>query len=166
MSNFVLDANCFIQAHRQIYPIDVASSFWKKLKDLADREIIVSIDKVREELFENEDELTKWIESHLDESFFKDTEVDSVLSQYQQVVTWAQSKSDQYVPRAIEDFMQYDNADAWLVAYAKETNQTLVTYEVSSPNSQTKIKIPDVCKAFNIPCVDTIEMLRDLSETF
>jgi hypothetical protein len=88
MSKFVLDANCFIQAHRQIYPIDVASSFWKKLKDLADREIIVSIDKVRGELFENEDELTKWIETHLDDSFFEDTEVNSVLSQYQQVVTW------------------------------------------------------------------------------
>ncbi|MDR8389906.1 DUF4411 family protein [Aliifodinibius sp. S!AR15-10] len=166
MSNFVLDANCFIQAHRSIYPIDVASSFWEKLKDLADREIIVSIDKVYDELFENEDELTDWIDTHLDDSFFRETETDSVLAQYQQVVSWAQSKSDQYLPGAITEFMEYDNADAWLVAYAKVTNQTLVTYEVSSPNSQTKIKIPDVCNAFNIPCVNTIEMLRDLSETF
>ena len=46
--------------------------------------------------------------------------------------------------------MQYDNADAWLVAYARETNQTLVTYEVSSPNSQTKIKCEDHTDRFNL----------------
>lgn len=54
------------------------------------------------------------------------------------------------MPHAIEDFMQYDNADAWLVAYARETNQTLVTYEVSSPNSQTKIKCEDHTDRFNL----------------
>lgn len=166
MPTYLLDSNCFIQAHRQIYPIDVASSFWDKIKELADRNIIHSIDKVKGELFENQDPLTNWIDSNFEDSFFKDTDTEIVLKEYQKVVRWAQSQSDQYVTKAIEEFLEYDNADAWLISYALATEQTVVTYEVSSPESQTKIKIPDVCNVFNVPCVNTIEMFRDLEETF
>jgi len=35
MGTFLLDSNFFIQAHRDTYPLDVASSFWDKLAQLA-----------------------------------------------------------------------------------------------------------------------------------
>lgn len=166
MSNYLLDANCFIQAHRERYPIDVANSFWDKVKELANKDIIVSIDKVHGELFDNTDPLTRWIDYNLDGTFFNETEIDPVLQEYQKVANWAQSKSNQYLPKAIEDFLEYDNADAWLIAYAYHADQTIVTYEVSSPDSKNIIKIPDACSPFNVQCVDPMEMLRDLGETF
>lgn len=35
MSIYVVDSNVFIQAHRAHYPLDVAVSFWAKVKQLA-----------------------------------------------------------------------------------------------------------------------------------
>ena len=35
MSKFIVDSNFFIQAHLSIYPLDVAQSFWAKIKNLA-----------------------------------------------------------------------------------------------------------------------------------
>ena len=60
MSNFIVDTNFFIQAHRENYPLDVAPSFWNKVKALALREKLISIDKVRKEIYDYEDELKKW----------------------------------------------------------------------------------------------------------
>ena len=44
---YVVDSNFFIEAHRATYPLDVAHSFWNKVKQLADDGKIVSIDKVK-----------------------------------------------------------------------------------------------------------------------
>jgi hypothetical protein len=49
---YILDSNFFIQAHRSNYPLDVAQGFWLKLKELAESGIVVSIDKVRDELYD------------------------------------------------------------------------------------------------------------------
>jgi hypothetical protein len=32
MSLFIVDSNFFIQAHRAIYPLDIAKGFWEKVK--------------------------------------------------------------------------------------------------------------------------------------
>ena len=73
MSKFIVDSNFFIQAHRSIYPLDVVQSFWLKVKSLSQNGIIVSIDKVKKEIFDNsshEDELKLWCEANLPNDFF------------------------------------------------------------------------------------------------
>lgn len=37
MTIFVVDSNFFIQAHRMYYPLDIAFSFWNKVKELSER---------------------------------------------------------------------------------------------------------------------------------
>lgn len=61
---FLVDTNFFIQAHRVSYPFDVVPSFWNKVKDLADNDKIFSIDKVKDEIYINEDDLKKWCQSN------------------------------------------------------------------------------------------------------
>lgn len=51
MPVFVIDSSVFIQAHRIHYPIDIAAGFWNKIRNLAHRRSIISIDKVKDELF-------------------------------------------------------------------------------------------------------------------
>jgi hypothetical protein len=60
MSVYVVDSNFFIQAHRVSYPLDVAFSFWNKVKQLANDGKIISIDKVKQEIYQNEDALKQW----------------------------------------------------------------------------------------------------------
>lgn len=90
---------------------------------------------------------------------------DQTISEYTEVVNWAVSKG-QYKQHAIDEFLRAEAADAWLIAFAKQNNVTVVTHESSSPKSQKRILIPDVCNDFQIPYCNTIQMMRELGEQF
>lgn len=166
MSLYVVDANFFIQSHRITYPLDVAEGFWNKVIKIANENKVVSIDKVKNEIFYNDDELKQWINDNLSDEFFKATDSPEVLINYTQIANWAVSKN--YLQKALAEFLDYNNADAWLVAYALSLNEEccVVTQEKSEPYRLNKIKIPDVCSAFNIKFKNIIEMFRELGERF
>jgi hypothetical protein len=166
MGLYVVDSNFFIQAHRANYPLDVATSFWGKVKQLAEQQKIISIDKVKKEIFDHQDDLKTWCENNLPDDFFKDTT--GVVTSYSQVAAWASSRSGHYFPTAIAEFLDADEADAWLVSYAHadRANRIIVTHEKSQPDRKNKVKIPEACAPFSINFVDTIEMLRQLGERF
>jgi hypothetical protein len=87
---YVVDTNFFIQAHRVTYPLDVVPSFWKKLKELADSGKIISIDKVKKEIFKNDDELKNWCENNLSSGFWKDSNQNPL--EYAQIASWGVSQ--------------------------------------------------------------------------
>lgn len=166
MSVYVVDSNFFIQAHRANYPLDVATSFWGKVKHLVEQQKIISIDKVKKEIYDHQDDLKTWCEDNLPTDFFKDTA--GVVNGYSQVVAWVNSRSGHYFATAIAEFLDADEADAWLVsfAHADTTSRIIVTHEKSQPDRKNKVKIPEACAPFNIKFVDTIEMFRQLGERF
>jgi hypothetical protein len=127
MGVYIVDSNFFIQAHRDTYPLDVAFSFWNKVRELAFAGKIISIDKVKDEIFDKNDALEAWCKQNLPDDFFKDTS--EVLGEYQHVIAWAVSKSNHYLPNALNEFLSADEADAYLVAYAlyDVNNRTIVT---------------------------------------
>ncbi|RMG25114.1 MAG: DUF4411 family protein [Bacteroidetes bacterium] len=166
MRIYVADSNFFIQAHRANYPLDIVVSFWNKVKQLADQGIIISIDKVKKELFDQNDELETWCRENLPPYFFKSS--DDTISYYTQVCEWAVSRNSHYLPRAIDEFLDAEEADAFLVGFAlaDPANRMIVTQEISQPNRRNKIKIPEACDALNIRYINTIGMFRALRETF
>lgn len=166
MQMYLVDSNFFIQAHRAVYPLDIATGFWNKVKILAVSGTIFSIDKVKNELYNKNDELEIWCKENLPNRFFKDSS--DMIKEYAQITTWAISKVDHYLPNALSEFLDADEADAFLVAYAlsDKDNITIVTQEVSQPNGKRRIKIPEPCNAFKIKYINTIEMFRQLGETF
>ena len=166
MTVYIVDSNFFIQAHRINYPLDIASSFWNKVKELAESGKIISIDKVKSELYDKNDALEDWCKANLPEDFFKST--DEVMAEYGRVSTWAISMSHHYLPNALNEFLDADEADAFLVAYslADSSNRIIVTQEISQPNRKNKIKIPEACNPINVRFLNTIEMFRELGETF
>ncbi|APA63107.1 DUF4411 family protein [Maribacter sp. 1_2014MBL_MicDiv] len=167
MNKYILDSNFFIQAHRSIYPLDVVQSFWLKINSLSQAGIISSIDKVKKEIYDNsshEDELKLWCDSNLSSNFFINT--DGVLQNYISIVSWTNSMSHHYTPNAIQEFLETDLADPWLIAFAMSNNWTIVTYEKSQPERKNRIKIPEVCNHFNVTYINTIQMFRELNESF
>ena len=166
MSVYVVDSNFFIQAHRANYPLDVATSFWGKVKQLAEQKKIISIDKVKKEIYDHQDDLKTWCENNLPDDFFKETK--GVVASYGQIVSWANSKNQHYYATAISEFLHADEAGAWLVtfAHADRANRIIVTHEKSQPDRKNKVKIPEACAPFGINYVDTIEMFRQLGESF
>ncbi|MDE0472572.1 MAG: DUF4411 family protein [Ekhidna sp.] len=166
MRVYVVDSNFFIQAHRATYPPDVVKSFWTKVHELAEAGTIVSIDKVQGEICDKNDPLERWCTGNLPSDFFRDSS--SVLKEYGQISEWANSKKGHYQPEAINEFLDADEADAFLVAYALQDigNRVLVTHEVSEPNRKNKVKIPEPCDEFEITYMNTIQMFRELGVTF
>lgn len=160
---FLLDSNFFIEAYRTSYPFDVVPSFWIKVKELAEQGKIISIDKVKKELLQNKDELSQWCLENLPEDFFKDS-TETVLN-YAMLTGWVYSMSHQYYPQAISEFLDVDEADAWLIAFAMSQGNQIVTHEVSKPNSKNRVMLPDAAKPFNVSCIKTIDLFRTLGVT-
>lgn len=166
MKVYVIDTNFFIEAHRTTYPLDIAHSFWNKVRQLAHEQKIISIDKVKKEIYDHEDALKQWCVTNLPQDFFKDTT--AVLAEYSQVAQWAGTRSGHYLPQALAEFLHADEADAYLVAYALQDRsyRILVTQEISNPHQKNKVKIPEPCNAVGVQFCNTIEMFRRLGETF
>jgi hypothetical protein len=166
MGIYVLDSNFFIEAHRVSYPLDIAFSFWNKVRQLADDGKIISIDKVKNEIYDKNDALETWCINNLPTDFFKDTT--PVMTAYGRISGWVMSRDDHYLPGALNEFLDADEADAFIVAYALAdiNNRIVVTQEISTPNRKNKIKIPDVCIAFGVQYVTTVGMFRRLGESF
>lgn len=165
MPIYVADTNFFVQAHRMHYPLDVVPGFWKKIAELDQRGILVSVDKVRAEMVEYQDALSKWITTELSANFFKDTS--SVLTQYATLTGWATAHA-QYTTPAKAEFCDDKVADAWICAYAlaNQPNAILLTHEKSEKDIKKKVKIPEVCTHFGMSYMNTIQMFRQLNETF
>ncbi len=156
---YLLDANVFIEAAKRYYAFDLVPLFWAYLIDYADAGYIQSIDRVKKQLKRGNDDLAGWATGEFD-SAFASTDEEDVIDAYTDIITWAQ-RHGQFSDRAKADFARTENADAWLVAYAKVNGCVIVTQEQPAPESK-KIKIPDVSVQFNVAYVNTFEMLREL----
>lgn len=143
-----------------------SNQFLEYLEAIAEKKKIISIDKVRDEIYENEDVLKVWVEANLSEDFFKSTNNQEVLNEYRLMAPWAESKSDHYQRAAINEFLDYKVADEWLVSYCRATGNTIVTQEVSNPQRKNKIQLPEPCNHFGVNYCDMITMFRSLGVQF
>ena len=166
---FVLDANVFIEAKNRHYAFDLAPGFWRSLVVLAADDRIESIDRVKTELLkgrdnpkegEEPDELAVWAKGDFADAFVS-TDEEDVIRSYADVMNWVHQQT-RFKDAAKAAFAA--GADGWLVAYAMARGRILVTHEESKPESRAKVKIPDVCLAFNVRPVNPFQMLRELRQ--
>jgi hypothetical protein len=128
---YVLDSNVFMEASRRYYAFDLAPSFWKALIDGAESGHVESIDRVKAEIERGKDALTDWASTEFHQWFFRTDEAD-VIQAYAEIVGWAHSQS-QFTAAAKAEFSRTDNADAWVIAYAKARGRVVVTQRSSGP---------------------------------
>lgn len=153
MTRYLLDANIFIQAKNLHYGFDFCPAFWAWLIENNAAGKVASIEKVADELYAGEDDLSTWAEQR-GNAFFLPADA-AVVPALSEVSAWASQQS--YDPAAISTFLQV--ADYWLVAHAKAHGWTVVTHEVPS-DGRRKIKIPNACIGLGIHCITPYEMLR------
>lgn len=165
---YILDTNVLIHPYRTTHPLDIHPSFWKKMSIILNRTEVLSIDKVKDEIYDHKDDLTDWCKLNTTASFWASSS-QSIL-EYAKIQNWAQSKD--YNERALSDFANSKNADPFLVSYAmflkvkEDKNVTIVTLEVSNPDSKKIVKLPDVCMYFNIRFININEFFRELKVRF
>ena len=155
---YVLDANVLIDASRRYYALDFAPVFWETLVQCAQDGRVASIDRVRDEIKKGKDELWEWAKQEF-APWFVSTDDDAIVQHYGDVARWVQAQV-QFTPAAKDEFL--DGADGWLIAYALSGGYVVVTQEGPSPDAKRRVPIPNVCRAFDVPSMDTFRMLREL----
>ena len=163
-SLLVLDTSVFVQAHRNYYSLDICPGFWRVLSHFTQSGDLLSIDRVRKEIFEPDepDELMEWA-NQAPSGLFVSTGEQSVVDAFSQMQTWVY-RNTQFSLEAKEEFARV--ADGWVVAYAKAHDAVLVTQEVFDENVKKRVPLPNVCKQFGVPYLGTFEMLRQLGAKF
>lgn len=161
---FVLDTNIFVEAYKRYYSFDIAPAFWRALRYNAEHHLLISIDRIYLEIdrYGADDELKIWANNVFRE-FFVPTDSEIVISAYREIIDWA-IHQPQFKDSAKTEFASV--GDSWLIALAKAYNYTIVTHEEYKPEVKRRILIPNVCRAFDIPYVNTFEMLRTLNVRF
>ena len=125
MTDYLLDANVFIQAKSLHYGFDFCPAFWDWLSERNHAGKVASIEKIADELRAGDDDLGIWAEERGDDFFLKPNH--AVATALRAVSDWASSQT--YEPAtAVSTFLQV--ADYWLVAHALAHGCTIVTHEV------------------------------------
>ncbi len=150
---YLLDANVFIQGKNEHYGMDFCPGFWDWLLSSNAAGIVSSVTEVAEELQAGADELAQWSVKRGTAFFLEpDESVLSAARRIDQCVTGQPFKT-----AATNKFI--GSADHVLIAHALAKQMTVVTHEKPS-NSKHTVKIPDVCKEFEIECITPFAMLR------
>lgn len=148
MAKYVFDSNIFINLQRR-QPIDIFPSLWNRIGDLMDEGTIISSQEVYDEIMIGGDDLQKWAkarrESFLPPSVPVQQEVRTILLSHRGLVEGGSKKN---------------SADPFVVALAKQEHCKVVTEEVRTRNAKAP-KIPDVCDAYQIECIDFVNFARE-----
>lgn len=155
---YVLDSNAFMEANRLYYAFDIAPGFWTWLGDPSLAGQVASIEAVKDEITPGTGDLVDWARARPTAFWLTDTA--SVVAAMAELSAWATDPARQYRQEAIDEFL--DSADYKLIAHALATGATVVTREQPAPESKKKIKIPDVCNAFDVPWTDPFTLYRAL----
>jgi hypothetical protein len=150
---YLLDSDVLMEARKRHYGFDICPGFWDWIDIQYQEGAVLSVEKVRDEIGVGTDALITWADNR-PAGFFAPPD-GATQAAFATVSQWANSQN--YTPRALSEFFQ--KADFFLVAHALAHSLTLVTHERAA-NTQTKVKIPNVCVALNIGFIDPFEMLR------
>lgn len=115
---------------------------------------VFSVEKVAEELARGKDELADWAKK-LGPEFFLPPDR-KVIKSMQNVSNRVSGQS--YTQAAVRKFL--DSADYYLVSCALARNGVVVTYETME-RTKNRVKIPNVCREFDIEYVKPYEMLKE-----
>ena len=112
---YLLDTNILVEAHKRYYGFDLCPGFWKAVVRQHHASRIFSIDRVKTEIAQGKDKLTKWTRKVAPKTFFRKTDSSAIIERFKGMVAWVQDES-QFKPEAKAEFLTV--ADGWLIAYA------------------------------------------------
>lgn len=150
---YCFDTSALVECWSRSYPPDIFPGLWSKLDDLVAHRQVLAADEVRVELERQEDDLAKWARARpymfvaLDDPIQRATS--DVLRQH---------------PLLMKATKNRNGADPFVIATAVVRKLTVVTEEQGG--TETKPKIPSVCQALEVRCIDVLRFLREQGWSF
>lgn len=151
---YCVDTSAWLDGWVRDYPPDVFPSMWVKIEELIAGGVIVSSEEVYVELAKKSDGIHTWIKA-------RKTMLIPLTDEIQEAAIDMLGE----FPRLVDTIKGRSQADPFVIASAAVLGATVVTGE-NFTNNMEKPKIPDVCRAREIPCITFLEMLRALGWSF
>ena len=159
MPDYILDANVFIQAQNGPYNMEVFPAFWEWIDQQTEAGIIASSTLVFDEI-QGEGPLQDWVKSRKKSGLFISPSADA-QEKIAEITTYVLQNYD----RALGEFF-LSGADPWIIAEAYAQNAKVVTMEKLVPPHSKKVKIPNVCRAFEVEWLNIYQLLSELGARF
>ncbi len=157
-AKYLIDANVFMTAHRQLYPFDLAPSFWEQLVEKASDRIVI-IEEIQKEIRKGQDLLVKWYKQECSKFTVLGIPEPDVINAYRMIIN-SVNVSKRYTRLAKQEFAS--SADSWLCAYGLASGETIVTLETYDAEIKKRVKIPNICRVFGIQYIDLIQFMREI----
>lgn len=158
-TRYLFDSDVLISSARLHYAPRYCQAFWDWLSAGHRAGVFFSIDKVKKELLDGDDDdpLNAWANDLGHENFFQ--------SSLSSLPLWGKlskiTHDHQCKPVARSKFLNADKADAWLISHAAyHGNFVIITNEQSAPFSQSEIKLPDAATWLNVKTANLFDVLQ------
>lgn len=159
MPVYWIDAVVLIQASNAYYPFDRVPKFWTFVSQELEKGNIQAPKIVWQEITAGNDGLAQWALQRREKGLC----ISASKAVQAHIGTISAHVVEKYKPHHANEFLI--GGDAWVIAHAMEDGGTVVTQE--SPRShKAKVKIPTVCKALGVRCIDTFAMLKEMGARF
>lgn len=161
---YLLDANTLIDAKRDYYPIERIPEFWEWVAHQGSLGKIKIPIEIYEEFSDSRDKngemdsLAEWAaDPTVKEALLLEDEANQELV--------SRIIYDGYVKEPRDDQIKIMGRDPFLLSYALKDieNICVVSTEKSIPSKKgANRKVPDVCRDFEIICINSFKMIREL----
>jgi hypothetical protein len=159
--NYLFDANTFIEAKNRYYRMNVCPAYWDWLISSHGQGEIFSIDMIKDELLQGNDDLKDWVK--VQPQLFITESDEQTQKAFGQVAAHVMSLTHMK-DGTHEEFLGV--ADPWLIAKAMVTGACIVTHEHFDKYIKKKILIPNIANHFGVECINTFEVLDRLDAEF
>jgi hypothetical protein len=151
---YCVDTSGWLDGWERHYPPDVFPTLWTKIEELIDAEEIISSEEVYVELQKKADELYDWVKNRKQMLVPLSEEIQRIAAELLREF-----------PRLVDTLRGRSKADPFVIATAIERRVIVVTGEPLT-GKMNKPRIPDVCQARGIRCINFLQLIRELKLSF
>ena len=150
VARYSIDSSSLIHAWWRAYPPENFASFWGRLDEMIDAGIIVASVEVHNELKKKDDEIHAWCKKR-SRNFC--VEIDEVQQDHLAHILGT-------YPRLVDTVKGRSEGDPFVIALARSFDVPLCVISQEGPGKKNSPKIPDVCQAENIQCLNLVDFIR------
>jgi hypothetical protein len=147
---YSFDTSVLINGRRDLLPPDVFPTPWALIEQMIVTGSIRAVDVVRDELAKKDDTTKIWAEAQVD--LFVPLEGD---------IQVATTRTLAAHPRLIGRGGARNAADPFVIGLARARSGVVVTEETRTSNPTSNPRIPDVCNALGVRCVNLVGFIRE-----
>jgi hypothetical protein len=160
---YIIDASSLVDLHR-LFPPDIFTGLWGRLDLIIHEGRLIAPHEVKREIDVRDDDASKWLSEH--QEMVTPTTVE-IVHEVTDIIARSRFIADEKKEKPVADpFLiaqvlverkqkRFDQTDFFIVTEERGTNSPI------TDNSLKNLKkIPDLCKYYDIPCLNLIGFFR------